>query len=191
RRPLCVGDTLTRRSTILDITEKEGHKGPLVFVRVLHEYLHAGESDPALVEFHDIVYRGKPLPGEAAPGVKAPIEAPWKKSIVPDDVLLFRYSALTLNSHRIHYDWRYTTEHEGYPGLIVHGPLLATLLLELLREHRPEAELADFEFRALHPLFAPHPFVLCGAPQADGKIVRLRVVDHEGNLGMEATASLR
>ena len=105
-------------------------------------------------------------------------------------MLLFRYSALTFNGHRIHYDRPYAMNEEGYPGLIVHGPLIATLLLELLRHENPGAEVASYTFRAVRPTFDTHPFSVCGAPQADGK-VRLWAQDHEGFLTMDATAELR
>ena len=112
----------------------------------------------------------------------------WEREWVPDDVLLFRYSALTFNGHRIHYDRRYVTEVEGYPGLIVHGPLIATLLLDLLRDHRAPRASTRFEFRAVRPLFDIHPFRVCGEPQADGKTFHLWAKDHEGWLAMDATA---
>jgi 3-methylfumaryl-CoA hydratase len=110
---------------------------------------------------------------------------------VPDDVLLFRYSALTFNGHRIHYDRRYVTETEGYPGLVVHGPLIATLLLDLMRHQQPAAELAEFQFRALRPTFDINPFSVCGQPASDGRSVRLWAKDHEGWLTMDASAVLR
>ena len=126
--PLRVGDALTRVSTIHDISEKSGRTGPLVFVKVRHEIRARDESEIALTEFHDIVYREAPKPDDVAPPPRAaPAKAAWTREWVPDDVLLFRYSALTFNGHRIHYDRRYVTEVEGYPGLIVHGPLIATL----------------------------------------------------------------
>ena len=106
-------------------------------------------------------------------------------------MLLFRYSALTFNGHRIHYDRRYVTEVEGYPGLIVHGPLIATLLLDLLRHELPEANVARYEFRALRPLFDLHPFFVCGQPEDDGTTVKLWARDHQGHLAMAATAVLR
>lgn len=190
-RPLLVGDALTRTSTIDAVTPKTGRSGALVFVRVRHEIRRAGEPDVALTEFHDIVYREAPRPGEA-PGVsQQATRAPaWTKRWVPDAVLLFRYSALTFNGHRIHYDRRYATEVEGYPGLVVHGPLVATLLIDLLADALPEARVAGFEFRAVRPLFDTHPFDVCGAPAADGRTVHLWARDHEGALAMEATASL-
>ena len=105
-------------------------------------------------------------------------------------MLLFRYSALTFNGHRIHYDRRYVTEVEGYPGLIVHGPLIATLLMDLLRRHAGDARVSRFEFKAVRPTFDLHPFRLNGQPSADGKTVRLWAQDHEGWLTMQASATL-
>lgn len=190
--PLRVGDEISRTSTIEDVTEKSGRSGPLVFVKVRHEVSRRGEARPALTEFHDIVYREAPQSGEAAAAPQpAPRDAAWNKEWVPNDVLLFRYSALTFNGHRIHYDRRYVTGVEGYPGLIVHGPLIATLLLDLLRHRMPEAVVARYEFRAVRPTFDTHPFAVCGAPAADGKSVRLWAQDHEGALTMNATAILK
>ena len=103
---------------------------------------------------------------------------------------MFRYSALTFNGHRIHYDRKYVTEVEGYPGLIVHGPLIATLLLDLLRWQLPTVNVRSYQFRAVRPLFDIHPFDVCGEPATDGKSVRLWAKDHEGSLAMEATAEL-
>ena len=190
-RPPCVGDRITRVSTIADISEKSGRTGPLVFVKVRHEIRANVEPSPAIVEFHDIVYREAAKRDDAAPPPKAaPTENPWQRRWVPDDVLLFRYSALTFNGHRIHYDRKYVTEVEGYPGLIVHGPLIATLLLDLLRSKLPDAVVRRYEFRAVRPLFDIHPFDVCGQPSADGKSVRLWAKDHEGWLAMDATAQI-
>jgi 3-methylfumaryl-CoA hydratase len=191
-KPLCVGDQLTRVSTIHDVTEKSGRTGTLVFVKVRHEIRRGDEPDIALTEFHDIVYREAPKPDDVAPPPKAaPPRATWEKQWVPDDVLLFRYSALTFNGHRIHYDRRYVTEVEGYPGLIVHGPMIATLLLDLLRHQLPDAEVARYEFRAVRPVFDINHFFVCGEPQPGGKSFRLWARDHEGWLTMDATAVIR
>jgi 3-methylfumaryl-CoA hydratase len=121
------------------------------------------------------------------------LTSPWEplEQIVPDDVLLFRYSALTFNGHRIHYDRKYVTEVEGYPGLIVHGPLIATLLMDLVRRQMPGAEVASFSFKAVRPTFDLHAFKVNGAPQADGKTVRLWAQDHVGSLTMDAFATVR
>ncbi|NMF90847.1 FAS1-like dehydratase domain-containing protein [Aromatoleum petrolei] len=191
-KPLRIGDAMTRTSTIHDVTEKTGRTGPLVFVKVRHEIRREGESDVALTEFHDIVYREAPKPDDVAPPPKAaPASSMWEKKWVPDDVLLFRYSALTFNGHRIHYDRKYVTETEGYPGLIVHGPMIATLLLDLLRHQLPDAEVVRYEFRAIRPVFDINHFFVCGEPQADGKTIRLWAKDHEGWLTMEATAVIK
>ena len=187
--PLLVGDAVERRSTIASVSHKTGRSGELVFVLVRHEICNA--QGLALTEAHDIVYRAAPDPGEAAPSpVSAPKDASFSREIVPDDVLLFRYSALTFNGHRIHYDRRYVTEAEGYPGLIVHGPLIATLLVDLLRREQPQARLSAFEFRAVRPLFDIAPFRLHGRPEADGKTFRLWAEDADGWLAMQATATL-
>ncbi|KQW39936.1 MaoC family dehydratase N-terminal domain-containing protein [Rhizobacter sp. Root404] len=192
RSPIRIGDRLVRTSTIDDVTTKDGRTGQLVFVKVRHEVRTNGATEPALVEFHDIVYREAQRPGDIAPPPqKAEANAPWQREIVPDDVLLFRYSALTFNGHRIHYDRKYVTEVEGYPGLIVHGPLIATLLMDLLRRELPQAEVASFRFKAVRPTFDPHPFRVNGELQPDGKTVRLWAQDHEGWLTMDATATLR
>jgi 3-methylfumaryl-CoA hydratase len=190
-RPLHVGDGITRVSTIADVTEKSGRTGLLVFVKVRHEIRANDDASPAIVEFHDIVYREAPKPDEATPPPKAaPSQGSWLRHWVPDDVLLFRYSALTFNGHRIHYDRKYVTEVEGYPGLIVHGPLIATLLLDLLRTERPDAVVRRYEFRAVRPLFDINAFDVCGEPSEDGKSVRLWAKDHEGWLAMDATAQI-
>ena len=190
RAPLRVGQRVARTSTIAGVTQKEGRTGPLVFVKVRHELQADGAAQPALVEFHDIVYRQAQQPGdvEPPPPKPAPTGAPWQRTIVADDVLLFRYSALTFNGHRIHYDRRYVTQVEGYPGLIVHGPLIATLLLDLLSQNAPGAVVSDFRFKAVRPTFDLHPFQVNGA--RTGRTVRLWAQDHEGWLTMDAVATL-
>ena len=189
--PIRVGDTIARTSTIDDVRSKSGRTGQLVFVKVRHEVRCNGAAVPALVEFHDIVYRDAQRPDDVAPPPAAAQKGAWRREIVPDDVLLFRYSALTFNGHRIHYDRKYVTEVEGYPGLIVHGPLIATLLMDLLRRQLPDADVADFRFKAVRPTFDLHPFHVNGQLQTDGKTVRLWASDHEGWLTMDATATLR
>lgn len=188
-RALLVGQTYTRTSRILDVREKEGRRGPLIFVTVRHEI---GDAEGiALSEEQDIVYRDNATAGEAktAPLQAAPADAAWERVIRPDDVLLFRYSALTFNAHRIHYDRRYATEVGGYPGLVVHGPLIATLLLDLVRRNLPDAKVGRFAFRAVSPLFDTKPFVLCGKPERDGKIISLWAKDAAGRLATTATTT--
>jgi 3-methylfumaryl-CoA hydratase len=161
-------------------------------VKVRHELRCNGAADPALVEFHDIVYREARRPDDVEPPPqRAPSGAAWQRVVVPDDVLLFRYSALTFNGHRIHYDRQYVTQVEGYPGLIVHGPLIATLLMDLVRRHAPQAEVAGFRFKAVRPTFDLHPFQVNGQLQDDGRTVKLWAQDHEGWLTMDAVATLR
>jgi 3-methylfumaryl-CoA hydratase len=184
--PLRLGEAVRRVSTIADVSAKTGRSGTLVFVLVRHEI--SGPGGLAITEEHDIVYRDAPAPGEAAPAPRpAPEGAAWRRDIVADDVLLFRYSALTFNGHRIHYDRRYVTGEEGYPGLIVHGPLLATLLLDLFRREDGRA-VKSFSFKALAPVFDTTPFSVCGAPQEDG--ARLWVRRGDGALCMEAVAGV-
>ncbi|MFZ2298776.1 MAG: MaoC family dehydratase N-terminal domain-containing protein, partial [Aquabacterium sp.] len=192
RSPVRVGESVERTSTIANVTQKEGRTGKLVFVKVRHELRCNGATEPAIVEYHDIVYReAKQATDVEPPPVAAPTGASWQLEIVPDDVLLFRYSALTFNGHRIHYDRQYVTEVEGYPGLIVHGPLIATLLMDQIRRHLPDADVASFSFKAVRPTFDLHPFRVNGEPQADGKTVKLWAQDHEGWLTMDAVATLR
>ena len=189
RHPIRVGDAVTRRSTIKSVDAKHGRSGALVFVTVLHEVLNA--HGVAITEEHDIVYRDNPLPGSPPPpAAAAPTDEAYRRAIVPDPVLLFRYSALTFNGHRIHYDRSYVTEVEGYPGLIVHGPLIATLLVDLLRREQPGAVLKRFEFKAASPLFDIHPFTVCGKPEAGGGEVALWARNHLGQLAMSARAVL-
>jgi len=187
--PLQVGDPIHRISRIQSVTHKSGRSGDLLFVLVRHEI--SNRRGLSLTEEHDIVYRPAPQPGEAAPEpVAAPSAAPWQRELTPDDVLLFRYSALTFNSHRIHYDRRYVTGVEGYPGLVVHGPLIATLLADLVARTRAQARMRRFEFKALRPTFDGHPMKIGGAPSADGRTVSLWAQDHEGWLTMKASAEL-
>lgn len=188
--PLRVGQAVTRVSRIVEVSGKEGRTGPLVFVRVRHEIGAAGSV--SLVEEQDLVYRQMPGPGEALPpGTPAPSRSDWAREIRPDPMLLFRYSALTFNAHRIHYDRSYATEVERYPGLVVHAPLLATLVLDLLRSNMPDARVLRFEFRAVRPTFDGAAFSVCGEGGVSGdKSVHLWVRHAQGALALDATATL-
>jgi 3-methylfumaryl-CoA hydratase len=187
--PLQVGEAVSRISRVVDVSHKEGRSGALVFVLVRHEI--SNDEGLALTEEHDIVYRANPQPDDPQPKPQAaPADHIWIREICPDDVLLFRYSALTFNGHRIHYDRRYVTETEGYPGLVVHGPLIATLLVDLLRRNLPQASISQFSFRAVKPLFDIDRFSVCGRLEADGKTVKLWAKDPDGWLAMDATAVL-
>jgi 3-methylfumaryl-CoA hydratase len=159
--------------------------GPLIFVLVRHEV--AGPAGLALVEEHDIVYREAPSRAERTPPpTAAPTGAVWRRDIHASEVMLFRYSALIFVGHRIHYDRRYVIEVEGYPGLVVHGPLIATLLADLLRRNSSVA-LKSFRFRAVSPLFDDAPFSVCGTPEPDGRAT-LWAQSAEGHLAMKADA---
>ncbi len=185
-RPLRIGEPVRRTARVQAVEEKRGRSGPLVFVNARLDF--AGAEGLAVTEERDIVYREQ----QAAdvPPKMAATQAEWERVVTPDPVLLFRYSALTFNGHRIHYDPGFAIDDEGYPGIIVHGPLIATLLVDLLRRELPMAELRTFTFRAVMPLFAPHPFRVCGSPAAGGKTVHLWASDDAGRLAMEATAKL-
>lgn len=192
-RPLHVGERIKRVSRVADIAPKEGKSGRLVFATVRHEI--SGESGVATVEELTVVYRppaeptpAKPPGPSAAPSPASvplrPAEAKWKRTIVPSPVLLFRFSALTMNSHRIHYDRTYTMETEGYPGLLVHGPLQAALLLDLFRREMPRAVMKESSVRAMAPVFDNANFTVEGAPGADGKTARLWSVGAGGAVSM-------
>lgn len=185
-RPLRVGETISRTSRIAQVSIKEGRTGTLVFVSVQHEI--ADSEGTALAEDQEIVYRDMPKGDEASRlASPAPADQEWEREIVADPVLLFRYSALTLNGHRIHYDRHYATGVEGYAGLVVHAPLVATLLLDLLRRNLPHARVRRFAFRALKPALDITPLIICGARVGDGKSVRLWA-HADGVLIMDATA---
>jgi 3-methylfumaryl-CoA hydratase len=191
--PLRIGDELVRDSRIADVTIKEGRSGALVFVTVHHEIKNA--FGVAVTEEHDIVYRDAPSAQAPTPQPQAaPGDETFSRLITPDPVLLFRYSALTFNGHRIHYDRSYVTQVEGYPGLIVHGPLIATLLLDLLRREMPDARVIRFGFKAFRPVFDIHTFTVCGRIETEQngseRRVQLWARDHEGWLAMQATADL-
>ncbi|WEE78048.1 MaoC family dehydratase N-terminal domain-containing protein [Comamonas testosteroni] len=189
--PLRVGQQVQRVSTIRSVQRKTGRSGELLFVLVEHRF--SNQDGLALVEEHDIVYRAAARPGDPVPPPQQPPlagQAAWSRTIVPDDILLFRYSALTFNGHRIHYDRQYVTQVEGYPGLIVHGPLIATLLLDLLRRQMQGARVVAFDFKALRPTFDLHPFSVHGKPREDGRTIDLWARDHDGFLTMQATATV-
>jgi 3-methylfumaryl-CoA hydratase len=189
-QPLRVGESVTNTRRIVDVSSKEGRRGPLVFVRVRHEI--EDTTGLAVVEEQDIVYRDQPKSDEtSAPVLPGSGGHEWARQIQPDALLLFRYSALTFNGHRIHYDRPYAIEVEGYPGLVVHGPLIATLLLDLLHQNMPDSQLSHFSFRAVKPTFDTTPFLICGRRGNDGTTVHLWAQHLDGALAMDATATLR
>ena len=186
-RPLKIGDEITRESAIVSVEPKTGRSGTLVFVTVRHTVRAAGAT--AIIEEQDIVYREAAQKGDASPaGKPAPTNAAWTRRVMPDSVMLFRYSALTFNGHRIHYDKDYALNEEHYPGLVVHGPMQATLLLDLCRQNagRP---LKKFEYRAQQPMFGGHAFSVNGSFDAATSKADVWTADDSGNYAMRGTAS--
>ena len=185
--PIEIGAALRKRSTIASVTAKTGASGEMVFVTVRHEIFAGGK--PALTEEHDIVYRGKgaPMAPRDPPQGQVPAEA--ARVVTPDAMLLFRYSALTFNAHRIHYDRDYCIREEGYPGLVVHGPLTATLLMDAWLRQNPAGAVARFAFRALRPLFDGAQISLMIDPREGG--AALRALDAHGEVAVEARIEAR
>jgi 3-methylfumaryl-CoA hydratase len=184
RRPLRVGERVERISKIASIHEKAGRDSPLVFVTVHHQLI--GEDGVALEEDQDLVYRGPSSPGARAhDNGGAARNAEWHRVIHPTETLLFRYSALTFNSHRIHYDRRYATEVEGYPGLVVHGPLIATLLLDLMQTQVATERIERFQFKAMRPTFDTSDFAVCASPSENGRLA-LWSTDNDGAFAVAA-----
>jgi 3-methylfumaryl-CoA hydratase len=186
-RPLVIGQPARREGVIRNIAQKSGQSGSLAFVTVGYSVYQQGEvcSD----EEQDIVYREPGLPAPAPQPIELPPvpEGAWSRIVVPDTRLLFRFSALTFNAHRIHYDRPYAMNEEGYPGLVVQGPLTAILLLELIR-HNTSRRIASFSFRSQAALFDLAPFRLVGTP-SDGR-VELQAQGPDGKTAMTATAEL-
>ena len=185
--PLRVGENVTRVSTIQSIEEKSGGSGRLVFVTVRHEV--AGAAGPAITEEQDIVYRGaEGAAVKPAPAAPPPPPGALVRTLRPDPVLLFRYSALTGNSHRIHYDLDYVTRAEGYPGLVVHGPLQATLLAGIAAEAASGRRLTSLAYRGRRPAFHDRDLTLV-ATSGDGG-VRAETRDESGAVCMDMEAVL-
>jgi 3-methylfumaryl-CoA hydratase len=187
RRPIKIGERLSRESEILSVEPKSGKSGNLVFVSVRHTVSVSNEI--AVVEEHDIVYRDAATPGTTAPpGKPAPANPVWKHEVMPDEAMLFRYSALIFNAHRIHYDIDYCRQEEGYPGLIVHGPLQTTLLLDLSRRHAGKP-VRKLDYRAISPVFHNEKLTVGGIPSADGASAQLWTAGPSGNIAMTGTAT--
>jgi len=187
-QPLEIGKPAERVGTILSISEKTGKSGTLAFVTVHYAFQQNGQT--CIEEEQDIVYRdepGSPVPAPEVRDLEPPTAGAWVETVTPDPVLLFRFSAITFNGHRIHYDRTYATNIEGYPGLVVHGPLTAVLLMELVRRNS-ERQIAGYSFRGLAPLFDRSPFRLVGLPQ--GETVSLEAQGPNGKPAMTATAEL-
>jgi len=164
--PLRIGEVLRRRSEILRVADKSGASGRMVFVTVRHEISTA--SGLAVTEEQDIVYIAMPETYAPPPPVPAPTRALWEETVQIDTVRLFRFSALTFNAHRIHYDLDYTQKVEKYPGLVVHGPLQAILLMEAARRHRGGAMPRSYRYRGIRPLFHTDRLRLIASAEQDG-----------------------
>jgi len=187
-QPITIGEPAAREGEILNVAEKSGKAGRLVFVTVRYRFKQGGGV--RIEEEQDIVYKepGPSIPGpvplESLPDVPA---GTWVEDVRPDTVLLFRFSALTFNAHRIHYDRPYALQEEGYPGLVVHGPLTAVMLAGLTLE-KSGKRIDRFTFQGRAPLFDLHPFRLIG--QLEGDTVALEARGPDGKIAMQATAEL-
>ncbi len=163
---LKVGDAVRQRSEILKVSEKEGRTGRMVFVTVRHET--SSGRGLAIEEEQDIVYVAMPETWIEPEPMPPPVDAAWRELVAVDSVFLFRFSALTFNGHRIHYDLPYATEVEKYPGLIVHGPLQAMLLMDLAQRRQPGRRPVRYRFRGVRPLFHFERPELLGRVGAEG-----------------------
>ena len=190
-RPLRIGDSVRRETELADIAVKSGGTGTLVFATVVQRIFTP--EGLAIEEERRTVFREEVQPGERNQAPRrepVPADVPWRRRIVPDPVLLFRFSALTFNSHRIHYDRPWAMEREGYPGLVVHGPLTSTLLIDFARDHAAGRAFQTYETQARAPLFDTPPFELRGRLTADGRGAELWAVTPEGTVAMSARADL-
>jgi len=188
-KPLRIGDRARWVTELVGLKVKEGRSGK----SVIHSYRHtiSNSQGVALVEEWDSMDRegAKGKPNVHSPGQPAPTGAAWEKTVNVNSVMLFRYSAVTFNPHRIHYDYPYATQTEGYPALLLHGPLTATLLSDLARDNNPRATMTAFEMRARLPLFSDRPFRIMGRPRDDRKVCDLWAVTPENTIAMEAFAT--
>lgn len=189
-RPIPIGSLATRDSEIANVVVKNGRAGKLVFVTVRHTITHDGKV--CVEEEQDIVYRDAPSPDAPKPKpVPAPEGAEWSTAITPDPTLLFRYSALTSNGHRIHYDQPYAQKEEGYRDLVVHGPLIATLLQGLAVNFYPDKQLFQFDFRGMAPLFVDRGFHVEASRAETGDELVVWARGPEGEIAMRAEVRFR
>ncbi len=189
-RPLRVGEAVRRETELTDIAVKSGGTGTLVFATVQSRVF--GADGVALEEERRTVFREEVKAGERNQAPRrepAPTEVEWRRRVTPDPVLLFRFSALTFNSHRIHYDRPWAMDVEGYPGLVVHGPLTTTLLIDFARDQNPGRQILAYATQARAPLFDTAPFELRGRPTAAGRCA-LWAVTPEGTVAMSAEVEL-
>jgi 3-methylfumaryl-CoA hydratase len=187
-RPIRIGQTLRQETELTDISMKPGGTGTLVFTTVVSRI--SGPEGLAVEDERRTVFREEVRAGERNQAPRrdvAPTDVPWRRTVTAEPILLFRFSALTFNSHRIHYDSRWAMETEGYPGLVVHGPLTSTLLIDFARDHNPGRTFGSYTTQARAPLFENAPFELRGRPTPDG--CELWAVTPEGTVAMSAQVS--
>jgi 3-methylfumaryl-CoA hydratase len=188
---ICVGDALRRETEFTDVQVRSGSTGALIVTAQTRRIFTP--RGLAVVEVASTVFREE-VTGGAKSGVPvrdaAPTDVAWRRTIKADPVMLFRYSALTFNPHRIHYDRTYCIETEGYPGLVVHGPFAQQCILDLLRDSMPGRKIRSLAIRARAPLFDVAPFDVIGRPGADGKSAELWTVTPQGTIAAQATATL-
>ena len=190
-RRLRLGESVRRETSLADISVKSGGTGTLVFATVVSRVF--GSESLALEEERRTVFREEVKAGDKNQAPRrdpAPADVSWRRTVSTDPILLFRYSALTFNSHRIHYDRPWAMEVEGYPGLVVHGPLTTTLLIDFARDSNPGRTIRGYTTQARAPLFDTAPFELRGRPTADGRGAELWAVTPEGTIAMSAEAEL-
>jgi 3-methylfumaryl-CoA hydratase len=189
--PIQVGDTLRREIELTDLQVREGGTGMLIITTQTRRIFTP--RGLALTEEGDTVFREAVQPG-AKSGIpkrdEVPAGLPWRQTITPDPVSLFRFSAITFNPHRIHYDRPYATETEGYPGLVVHGPFTQLCLVNFVRRSNPGRTIRTFHMRARAPLFEGAPFDLVGRPTEGGNACEVWAVTPSGTIAMQATATL-
>lgn len=185
---LKVGDMIERKSRIESVKEKEGKSGKLVIVSVMHSIYNKEEL--ALEEIQDIVYREAPGKNSGAPKTDPlPENIDWAETFTPDPVKLFRFSALTFNSHRIHYDYPYAMGDEGYPGLVVHGPFTALLLLEAYKRNANGKKIKSYSFKAVSPLFDTDIITLAGSKSQNDHTTELWAANSERRIAMQSTVT--
>jgi 3-methylfumaryl-CoA hydratase len=186
--PLRIGDSMTRTTEITAIDIEEDDHGPVV--HLYYRYSIDCPRGPAVTEDRAFFFFGKdrPMPGDFAPDIRD--DPQWSREIEPNAALLFRFSALRFNTHRVHYDYRFATESEGLPGLMVHGTLISNLLLEMCRAECPGAAITNFGYRTWKPVFDTGNFTIQGAPGPDGKTATLWCRDQDDGVTMTAQATM-
>jgi 3-methylfumaryl-CoA hydratase len=186
--PLRIGDDITRVTEIADINIDDGPSGAMV--TVLERNSISNNRGLAVVEERDMVMlsEARAEAGAPTPAATVPGQAAWQQVVEPNPPLLFRFSAIRFNSHRIHYDRDYVTKIEKLPGLVVQTSLVSQLLIEMCRRELPARQLTSFDFKTLRQIYDTGKFTIAGAPAADSREAKLWALDANGNLAMTAAA---